>query len=261
MNLDEKYDLKNIALACEGVYVGTSENENQEFSSVFIDSRKVEKGGLFVPFNGNKVDAHDFIEEVMLQGALCTLTEKELGLPLTIFRLKEFHEIAVLEMGIRNFGDLHRLADIARPDICVITNINACHLEYLKSLDGVLKAKSEIFDFISPKAHIVLNGDDEKLASINEIKGIQPVFLGVNNTKDIWANGITPHNLDGISCKIHVENESFSSFIATPGHHIIYNALAGTAVGLACALTLDEIKQGIERFQTINGRFVYTQAL
>ena len=70
----------------------------------------------------------------------------ELGLPLTVFRLREEDEIAVLEMGISNFGEMHRLSKSARPDFCVMTNIGKCHLEFLGDRDGVLSAKSEIFD-------------------------------------------------------------------------------------------------------------------
>ena len=73
----------------------------------------------------------------------------ELGLPLTVFRLREDDEIAVLEMGISDFGEMHRLAKIAKPDTCVITNIGPCHLEFLGDRDGVLKAKTEIFDFFA----------------------------------------------------------------------------------------------------------------
>lgn len=315
--------LENIALVCGGILCGGKGKKQQEISGVFIDSRKVEKRGLFVPLKGARVDAHNFIDEVMAQGSMATITEKELGekpypyiivksslkavqdiaafylkqldipvvgitgsvgktstkemiaavlsqkyqvlktdgnfnnelgLPLTVFRLKESHEIAVLEMGIRNFGDMHQLANIARPNICVITNINACHLEFLKSLDGVFKAKTEIFDFIPPEGNIILNGDDDQLSSVDEIKGIRPVFFGIKNHTSIWADEIMPRNLEGTYCKIHVGDESFTTFISIPGRHMVYNALAGTAVGLTCGLTLEEIKQGIEDFKTISGR-------
>ena len=74
----------------------------------------------------------------------------EIGLPLTVFCLEEEDEIAVLEMGISNFGEMHRLSKIAKPDICVLTNIGYSHLADLKSQDGILSAKSEIFDFWNP---------------------------------------------------------------------------------------------------------------
>ncbi|MCD7745458.1 MAG: UDP-N-acetylmuramoyl-tripeptide--D-alanyl-D-alanine ligase [Lachnospiraceae bacterium] len=94
----------------------------------------------------------------------------ELGLPLTIFRLREEDQIAVLEMGINHFGEMHNLARIAKPDTCVITNIGQCHLEFLGDRDGVLRAKTEIFDFLRPDGHIILNGDDDKLASVEAVE-------------------------------------------------------------------------------------------
>ena len=90
----------------------------------------------------------------------------ELGLPLTVFRLRDEDEIAVLEMGISDFGEMTRLAKIAKPQTCVITNIGTCHLENLGDRDGVLKAKTEIFQYLRPDGHIVLNGDDDKLSTV-----------------------------------------------------------------------------------------------
>ncbi len=279
---------------------------------------------MFVPIKGARVDAHDFIEQVMEKEVLATLSEKdlgakpfpyilvesslaavkdiaefylkqlqipvvgitgsvgktstkeviasvlaqkyntlktqgnfnnELGLPLTIFRLRDEHEMAVLEMGISDFGEMHRLAKIARPNTCVITNIGLCHLEFLKSRDGILKAKTEIFDYLQPDGHIILNGDDDKLVTVQEAKGIKPVFFGVENHQGIWADEIKPEGLKGISCCIHAGEESFSVLIPVPGRHSVYNALAATAVGLTYGLTIEEIRRGIESLQSVSGRF------
>ena len=92
----------------------------------------------------------------------------EVGLPLTVLQLRQEHEIAVLEMGISDFGEMHRLSEIAKPDICVITNIGQCHLEFLGSREGILKAQSEIFDFMNPEGSILVNGDDDKLITLKE---------------------------------------------------------------------------------------------
>lgn len=179
----------------------------------------------------------------------------ELGLPLTVFRIREEDEIAVLEMGISNFGEMHRLAEIARPDTCVITNIGQCHLEFLGDRDGVLRAKSEIFDFLKEDGHIILNGDDDKLETIREVKGIRPVFFGLDADSDIYADRIEKKGLDGISCRIHAQGKAFDTLIPIPGLHMVYNALAGTAVGLQYGLSLEEIKAGIESLQPVSGRF------
>ena len=137
----------------------------------------------------------------------------------------------------------------------MITNIGLCHLEFLKSRDGILKAKTEIFDFLKPEGHVILNGDDDKLVTVDEVKGIKPVFFGIENHSGIWADAIKPEGLKGISCCIHTEKGSFSVLIPIPGHHMVYNALAGTAVGLTYGLSLEEIKAGIESLQPVSGRF------
>lgn len=179
----------------------------------------------------------------------------ELGLPLTVFRLREEHQIAVLEMGISDFGEMHRLSKIARPDVCVITNIGQCHLEYLKDRDGVLRAKSEIFDFMQPEGRIVLNGDDDKLSAVREVKGVKPLFFGVESGREIYADEIEPRGLKGIRCRIHAGEESFGVQIPIPGFHMVLNALAATAVGISMGLTTEQVKNGIEKLQSLGGRF------
>ena len=179
----------------------------------------------------------------------------ELGLPLTVFRLREEDEIAVLEMGISNFGEMHRLSKIARPDLCVMTNIGQCHLEFLGDRDGILRAKSEIFDYIAEDGTIILNGDDDKLATIQEVKGIRPMFFGIDSDRKIHATQIKSLGLKGVACRICTEKGDFDVTIPIPGYHMVYNALAGTAVGLSLGMTTEEIKRGIEKLESLSGRF------
>ena len=170
----------------------------------------------------------------------------EIGLPLTIFRIREHHEVAVLEMGINHFGEMSRLAKIAKPDICVITNIGFCHLEFLIDRAGVLKAKTEVFDYLTDNASVILNGDDDMLATVENVQGKKPYFFGLNKAVDLYADDIRGLGLAGTSCIIHNGKESFEAAISIPGNHMVYNALAGAAVGYALGLTSEEIKNGIE---------------
>ena len=179
----------------------------------------------------------------------------ELGLPLTVFRLRDGDEIAVLEMGISDFGEMTRLAQIARPDTCVITNIGTCHLENLGDRDGVLKAKTEIFQSMKPNGHIVLNGDDDKLITVREYNGVKPVFFGLNSERDVYVDQIESKGLKGVACRIHLGEDAFDVLVPTPGIHMVYNALAAAAVGRIYGLTIEEIRRGIESLETIRGRF------
>lgn len=190
----------------------------------------------------------------------------EIGLPLTIFNIREEHQVAVLEMGISDFGEMHRLSAMAQPDICVITNIGLCHLENLGTRDGILKAKTECFEHMRSDGTVILNGDDDKLCTRTEVHGKPAIFYGFGQepqlstemvpmaAKSIYATDVRNLGLEGMQAHIYTPEGDFLAHIPIPGEHNVYNALAGTAVGLQLGLTLQEIQQGIASTQTISGR-------
>ncbi len=186
----------------------------------------------------------------------------EIGLPLTVFGMTQEHEIAVLEMGISDFGEMHRLAEIASPDICVITNIGLCHLECLGSRDGILKAKTEVFSHLKEDGIAVLNGDDDKLSTIKQVNGKSPVFYTFKEPYEtygkeetaVYADGVTPLGMEGIRMTLHLHGNSQDITIPLPGEHNIYNALAAACVGAACGMELSEICRGISSVRAIGGR-------
>jgi UDP-N-acetylmuramoyl-tripeptide--D-alanyl-D-alanine ligase len=157
-------------------------------------------------------------------------------------------------MGISNFGEMHRLSEIAKPDICVITNIGQCHLENLKSRQGILKAKTEMFDFMNREGRVCINGDDDMLASIEEVYGSKPIKFGMNSNNDIFAAKVKSKGLLGSTCDIHLKDKVFSAHIPLPGEHTVQNALAGAAVGILFNMTVEDIAQGIEKVQSLGGR-------
>lgn len=186
----------------------------------------------------------------------------EIGLPLTIFKIRAEHEVAVLEMGISEFGEMHRLATMANPDICVITNIGLCHLENLKTRDGILKAKTESFAHLKKDGIAILNGDDDKLSTIRQVGDQEPVFYGMEEKmeyredakKSVYATGVENLGLYGMQARIHTPEGERDVRIPIPGEHNVYNALAATAVGLSLGLSLDQISSGILKAKTIGGR-------
>ncbi len=178
----------------------------------------------------------------------------EIGMPLTLLKIRDEHEVAVIEMGISFFDEMRRLSKVSKPDVCVITNIGTCHLENLNDRDGVLKAKTEMFENAKPKCLTVLNGDDDKLATIEEVNGRAPVFYGLETDRDITAKNIEPEGMKGTNCTIIYKDFEFDTYIPVPGHHMVYNALAATCIGVHFGMTLDEIDQGIRNLKAIGGR-------
>lgn len=209
-----------------------------------------------------KTSTKEFVASVLSKGFRVQKTEgnfnNEVGLPLTVLKIREDCEVAVLEMGISDFGEMHRLSKIAKPDICVITNIGQCHLENLGTRDGILKAKTEIFDYMTENGGICLNGDDDRLATVTEVKGIKPLFFGSESRFGVYADEYENKGLDGSSVTIHIATErvkaDFRAEIPLPGSHMVYNALAAAAVGTLMGLDAEKIRQGISEVEPVGGR-------
>ena len=169
----------------------------------------------------------------------------EIGLPLTIFGIRESHQVAVLEMGISDFGEMHRLSTMSCPDVMVITNIGYCHLEFLGDRDGVLKAKTECFEHMMPDAVAVLNADDDKLATVQTVNGKPAIYYGKESASDVhksvYTTNIENLGFDGMKAHFVTQEGEFDAHIHIPGEHNVYNAMAAAAVGLQLGLSLIHI--------------------
>lgn len=320
-------------------------------TSVVLDSRKVEAGGVFVATVGERVDGHKFVASVYEQGAILTIVQKspeqveaehgvspeqwgsyvlvedtlqalkdiaeyyrrklrakivgitgsvgktstkefiagvlaekytvlktegnfnnEIGVPLTLLRIRDEHDVAVVEMGISDFGEMHRLSKMARPDVCVITNIGQCHLENLKTRDGILQAKSEIFDFMAEDGEICLSGEDDKLCTLMEVKGKKPHFFGIEEKvtaeqsveetfcKEVYATDIVSHGLWGSDAKLVFRGTDAASkscldvHVPLPGAHMVLNAAAAACVARLFDMSGEEIAAGIAKITPVSGR-------
>ncbi len=221
------------------------------------------RSGLDIPVVGitgsvGKTSTKEFIAAVLEQKYKVLKTQgnynNEIGVPLTLLRIREEHEAAVVEMGINHFGEMHRLSRMAAPDIVVMTNIGDCHLEALGSREGILKAKSEIFDFMKENGTIILNGDDDMLSTIKEVHSHKPVTFGKNKNNLCYATDIRSMGLLGSSAVIHLPSGSFQVRIPLPGEHMVYNALAAAAAGEALGLSAEEIAAGISAVKPTAGR-------
>jgi UDP-N-acetylmuramoyl-tripeptide--D-alanyl-D-alanine ligase len=154
----------------------------------------------------------------------------EYGLPLTLFRLEESHQAAVLEMGMSRRGELARLAEIARPDVGVVTRVTPAHLEFFSSVDEIALAKRELIEGLNGRdSTAVLNADDPRVAAFGAFApgrvltyGIEkPAFFMAAEIEDRGALGSAFDYLSPEGC-VRLE-------LSVPGRHAILNALAALA--------------------------------
>ena len=184
--------------------------------------------------------------------------------------------MAVLEMGISEFGEMDRLSTMANPDICVITNIGLCHLENLITRDGILKAKTESFAHLTPDGIAVLNGDDDKLCDKKVVNGKPAVFYGIEKAakvaeteegqktlaeKTVYATNVEAVGLTGTKAAIHYPSKetggevTMEVTIPIAGEHNVYNALAAIATAKALGIPDTAIADGLLHFTGTDRRF------
>ena len=142
----------------------------------------------------------------------------ELGVPLMLLSLDESYEVAVIEMGISDFGEMSRLAEMVRPDICVITKIGYSHIEALGSLNGVLQAKTEAFAYMDSGGTAILNGDDGLLWGYDP--GMRKVTFGFGARNDFRAENICAHGTDKIIFDIVSGTGRFTASVPSYGSHL-----------------------------------------
>ncbi len=173
----------------------------------------------------------------------------DIGMPLTLLRLRDDMDYAVIEMGANHFGEINYLTHIAQPDIAILNNAGAAHLEGFGDIKGVSRAKAEIFNGLSKTGVAIINADDQYAdywLSCN--KNRKTVTFGFNDQADIRGE-LTD---DGLL--IHTSTRKELIKLALLGRHNAINALAACAAASATGLDFIAIKQGLESLQPVKGR-------
>ena len=172
----------------------------------------------------------------------------EIGLPLTLFRLNQSHEVCVLEMGMNHFGEIEYLSKLVEPDVAVITNIGDAHIENLGSYANILQAKSEIFLHMKEDGLAVLNGDDDMLQTMEGKLRQKTIFYGMGKRNSYQALDVEPTEDAGVHCVVQTPTETISVSIPAPGKHMVYAVLAAAVIGERYGLSGEQIARGCARF-------------
>ncbi|MFZ0545397.1 MAG: UDP-N-acetylmuramoyl-tripeptide--D-alanyl-D-alanine ligase [Candidatus Promineifilaceae bacterium] len=304
--------------------------------SVVIDSRQVRPGSLFIAFQGERVDGHDFVAEAFNRGAVAALVEhpvgefnkidcrkswadqaessletpvclvvestllalqslgkswrsrfenlrvigitgsvgktttkelthavlskryrtlksegsfnNEIGLPLTLLSIRNWHERAVLEMGMYTSGDIRLLCELAQPHIGVVTIIGSVHMERAGSLEAIVKGKQELVEALpsAPDGIAVLNKDEPLVMGMADHTPARVFTYGLDESADIWADEVVSMGLDGIRFRLHHAGEQLQVHVPLLGRHSVHTSLRAAAVGLIEGLTWEEVVAGLQ---------------
>jgi murE/murF fusion protein len=182
-----------------------------------------------------------------------------IGLPLSLLPLDPGHRAAVLEMGMNRPGEIARLARIADPDIACIVNVHAAHLEGLHSLEGVARAKEELFAACGRDTVLVVNLDDPLVRACAERYPQKRVhygtaLAGLHPAPEVWATDIHKAGGGVQNFILHIAGETAAVSLHIPGVHNVSNAVAAAAMGHAAGIDIGDIAAGLGAFRSNDKR-------
>lgn len=300
------------------------------FDRVSTDSRDIRPGDLFFALQGEHFDGHDFVDQVLAQGAVAAVTSvpgsgarivvddtvlalgrlaaawrgrfpstllvavtgsngkttvkemiaailgqhvgaahvhatrgnlnNHIGLPLTLLEMRLGCRFVVAEMGMNHVGEIAALTRIASPDVALITNAGNAHLEMLGSVEGVARAKGEIFEGLQPFGWAVINSDDPYAELwAKKANGFRQQTFGLN-AADISAHSITAVE-EGWQFILTMPRGDIAVELHVPGMHNVRNALAAAAVAHELNVPVEQIALGLEAYRGVKGRLEIKQSI
>jgi len=175
----------------------------------------------------------------------------DIGMPLTLLRLRDTHRCAVIEIGMNHLGEIDYLTRLARPNVAVINNAGTAHIGELGSRANIAKAKGEIFAGLSDDGIAVINADSEFAQDWRGLSKTRRVLsFGVHAAADIRGEMLGTDS----TFRLHYQGETVTLTLAVPGVHNIMNALAAAAASLAAGASLADVAQGLQGFAGVKGR-------
>jgi MurE/MurF fusion protein len=184
-----------------------------------------------------------------------------IGLPLSLLPFRAKHKVAVLEMGMNSPGEIARLVEIAVPDISCINNIHAAHLEGLHTIDGVARAKDEIFSGTPETSILVVNLDDVRVRNCAKKYGNKKISFtatseGLVYSPDLWASNVSLNRKGCARFVLHVGEKVHQVVLSVPGEHNVSNALAAAAIAHGASVPIAVIASGLKKFKSVDKRMM-----
>ncbi|MFT4681329.1 MAG: UDP-N-acetylmuramoyl-tripeptide--D-alanyl-D-alanine ligase [Granulosicoccus sp.] len=218
---------------------------------------------LAITGSNGKTTSKELIGAVLRSKLNTLITEGNLnnhiGVPLTLLRGSKEHKVAVIEMGASHFGDIDELCEIADPDIGLITNIGKAHLEGMGGIEGVIKTKTELFDYIKSKnGQILLNTNQPLLATY--YSETNACNYGSKHLNDLQGTARNENGYLIVDWKLQTDNKSHTIKTNLVGNYNLDNVLSAIAVGIHFGIAPDNIGRAIEEYMPTNNRSEYVES-
>jgi UDP-N-acetylmuramoyl-tripeptide--D-alanyl-D-alanine ligase len=198
--------------------------------------------------SAGKTTTKDVIAEMLSEGLKTNKTEGNLnnhvGLPLSLLRVADDAQVAVLEIGMNHAGEIRALAEIARPNVGVVTNVGYAHMESFDSIDGVAAAKRELIEALPSNGVAVLNADDRRVAAFAQAHSGPVVTYGESAGASVRAEEVR-FSEDGVAFR--VGKTQFESSLT--GRHSVSNLLAGIAVAGIFGIAPERLTERVRKIQ------------
>jgi UDP-N-acetylmuramoyl-tripeptide--D-alanyl-D-alanine ligase len=207
---------------------------------------------IAVTGSAGKTTTKDLIAAVCMEAGPTVATlateNNEIGVPKTLLRLREEDQFCVLEFGMRGPGQIKQLAEMARPEVGVITVIGDAHLGLLGSREAIAQSKAEMLQVLGASGTAVLNADDFFFPLLKGMCDCRVVSFGEHEAADVRCLAVLEESLSHVRARVQICEDIIELKAPLPGRHNLANALAAAAVGLALCLTPGQIKTGIESY-------------
>ncbi|MCX7958121.1 MAG: UDP-N-acetylmuramoyl-tripeptide--D-alanyl-D-alanine ligase [Deltaproteobacteria bacterium] len=227
-----------------------------DLASAYLLSKKAKR--FAITGSCGKTTTKELLASMLSAGYKVIKTEGNLnnliGLPLTAFRVESDTDFAVLEMGMNAFGEIKRLTEISLPHIAAITNVRPAHLEGVGSIDGVLKAKWELFENSPEECICVINLDDERIKTASESLKRKKITCSLKENADVMLTADPVLMSEYTDVRLKITGKTVSVRLPLPGLHNVSNLLVASAAAVAAGISIDEITAGAESVIPVKGR-------
>lgn len=228
---------------CNVVLVEDTTKGMQLLAKYYLEKLNLKK--VTVTGSVGKTSTRDMVYSILSEkyktGTTVGNLNSDYGVPLTIFSFDDSMEAAVLEIGMDRFGEIHRLVDMIRPEVGLITNVGISHVENLGSREGILQAKMETTDFFGKDHTLVINQSNDMLSTVKSDE-YQIIRIGLEPENDYYVHDIEDHGDKGVDYQLTVEGKTYPVHLGIPGAH---NALNSAMALAGCRIHGVAIEDGI----------------